>query len=262
MYEFLYKYFIEPILTFSGYNIVNTITYATILIFAIFLVYGILNKLKIKIDGKFGLSLLPWILLGSFLRVLEDYNHISYFLISPLIYITIFSITFLFLLFSLFLERKTKIPYNSYFFSFGFILAGISFTQIKIINFVGISQIIFLDLLFLILTLILGNITKTTKNLFNKLTIFSQIYDSTSTYVSVQFYSFREQHVLPNLIIPLLGGNWIFFIFIKFIIILIFVYFVNFYVKDKNFGNWLKLVVIILGVAQGTRDMISLGVFG
>jgi len=77
----------------------------------------------------------------------------------------------------------------------------------------------------------------------------------------VQFYGFREQHVLPNFIISLMGGHWVFFIFIKFLAVLIFVYFVDTNVKDKNLGNWLKLVVVILGVAQGTRDMLSLGVF-
>jgi uncharacterized membrane protein len=262
MYEFFHKYFVEPILISSGYNIVNTLAYALILIFAIFFVYKILNKLKIKIDGKFVLALLPWVLLGSILRVLEDYKHISYFLISPLIYITIFSITFSFLLFSLFLEKKTKITYHSYLFSFGFILAGIFFTQIRITNFIGIYQILSLDLFALVLILIFSNIARTTKPLFNKFTIFSQIYDSNSTFVSLQFYNFREQHVLPNFIISILGGNWIFFVFIKFIVVLLFVYLVDSYIKNKNFRNWLKLVVIILGTAQGTRDMLALGVFG
>ena len=261
MNEFFYRYFVAPVLTYSGYNIVNTLAYASILIFAIFFVYKILRKLKIEINGKFGLALVPWITLGSFLRVLEDYYHISYLLVSPLIYIVIFLAAFSCLLLSLLLEKKTEITYLSFFFSFGFILAGIAFTQIKIINFIGIFQILSLDFLFLISIFLLGNIPRITKTLYNKFTIFSQLYDSSSTFVSVQFYGFREQHVLPNFIISLMGGDWIFFIFIKFLAVLIFVYFVDTNVKDKNLGNWLKLVVVILGVAQGTRDMLSLGVF-
>lgn len=261
MDEFFYRYFVDPILNYSGYNLVNTLAYASILIFAIFFVYKILEKLKIEVNGKFGLALLPWIALGSFLRVLEDYYNISYLLVSPFIYIMIFLVTFSFLLLSLLLEKKTEITYLNFFFSFGFIFAGISFTQIKIINFIAISQILSLDLLFLIFIFALGDKARITKTLFNKFTIFSQLYDSSSTFVAVQFYGFKEQHVLPNFIISLMGGNWIFFIFIKFLAVLIFVYFVDSNVKDKNLNNWLKLVVVILGVAQGTRDMLSLGVF-
>ena len=263
MYEFFHEFFISPILNSTGYNIVNTLTYAIILIFAVFGVYKALEKLKIRIDGKFGLGLLPWILLGSVLRVLEDSGYfISYFLISPLIYITIFIIAFSFLLICLALERLTKIKYQSYFFSLGFILVGTFFTQVNIINFSGIAQVLVLDLIWLLLILKLGELKKFTQPLFNKLTIFSQVYDANSTFISLQFYSFREQHLLPNLLISLVGGNWVFFIFIKLAIVVLLIYFIEKYLESENFKNWVKLVIIVLGVAQGTRDMLSLGVFG
>ncbi len=263
MYNLFEAYFVNPILNLSGYNWVNTLTYATILIISIFLIYKLLKFLKIKIDGKFGLALLPWILLGSILRVLEDSGYlINYFLISPLIYFTLFGLTFSFLLISLGFEKQTKVKYQSYFFTFGFILAGIFFTQVNITNFIGILQVLSLDVFFLILILKLGNLKKFTRSLFNKLTIFSQVFDANATFISLQFYAFKEQHVVPNIIMSSLGGNWFFFIFIKLGVVIAIIYFVEKYLENENFKNWLKLIVIILGVAQGTRDILALGVFG
>ncbi|HIE41619.1 MAG TPA: DUF63 family protein [Candidatus Aenigmarchaeota archaeon] len=257
MYEFFHKYFVLPILNFSGYNFVNTFVYAIILIFAIYFVFKLLKILKIKIDEKFALSLLPWILLGSILRVIEDSSlDLIYFLISPIIYLTIFLIAFSFLLFSLFLEKRTKITWQIYFFSFGFILSGIFFTQIHFVNFFGATQILTLDLIIFILVFYLGSFLRLTKNLWNKFTIFSQLYDASSTFISLQFWGYREQHILPNLLLSIFG-NWSFFIF-KFLIVVLFIYVVDSNIKNKEFRNWLKLIVILLGVAQGTRDLLRL----
>ncbi len=260
MYNLFEAYFVNPILNLSGYNWVNTLTYAIVLVLAIFLVYKVLEKLNIKIDGKFGLSLLPYIFLGSTLRALRDSNYlVSPIFVSPLIYILVFLITFSLLLFSLFLEKKTKIPFQNYFFSFGFILAGIFFTQIKFLNFTAAGQILGLDLLLFILIFSLGRVTKLTKTLWNKFTIFSQLFDASSTFVSLHFWGYSEQHVLPNLVFGFFG-DWSFFL-IKLSVVLLLIYFIDSSVKNKNFSNWLKLVIIILGIAQGTRDLLRISAF-
>ena len=263
MYKFFYKYFVDPITYSTGYNIVNTLVYALILVLAILLIYRVLKKLNIKIDGRFALALLPWILFGSTLRVLEDAGYFnSYFLISPLIYLTLFAFTFSSLLISLGLERQTKVNYHSYFFTFGFILFGVFFTQITITNFLGVFQILSLDLIALVIILNLGNLKNFTRSVFNKLTIFSQVFDANATFVSLQLYAFREQHVVPNLLVSSLGGNWAIFIFIKLAMVVAFLYFVEKYLENENFKNWIKLIAIILGLAQGTRDLLALGIFG
>ncbi len=293
--EFFQTYFVNPILNISGYNWVNTFVYALILILAVFLVYKLLKFLKIKIDGKFALSLAPYILLGSVLRVLRDAGFFtSPVFVSPLLYILVFIITLFFLLFSLFLEKTlvfqrktvhhllfsegkkrplfvkqkegrgvmngTKICFQSYFFSFGFILSGIFFTQIQFINFTAAVQILGLDLLIFILVFSLGNLTKLTKSLFNKFVIFSQLFDASSTFVGVRIYHHAEQHVVPNLLFDLSGNIWSFFI-VKFIVAILLLYVIDNYIEDKNFRNWLKIVVIILGFALGTRDLFQIMCF-
>ena len=69
---FFEDYFIRPTLEHTGYNPVNTITYAVALIIALFLVYKVLMKIKIKPDRRLWIDLLPFVFLGGALRALQD----------------------------------------------------------------------------------------------------------------------------------------------------------------------------------------------
>lgn len=75
----------------EAYNIVNTLTYAAILIPAIILIYRVLARLKIRVDTRFIMMLTPFLVLGGAARALEDSQYfskpVSYAFISPLIYI-------------------------------------------------------------------------------------------------------------------------------------------------------------------------------
>ncbi|MDD5172286.1 MAG: DUF63 family protein, partial [Candidatus ainarchaeum sp.] len=71
MDNFIYEYYIRPIVEHTGYNIVNTLTYAALAIGA---VYGLLKVLKgrIKIDERFIGAVLCFVLFGSTMRVVTD----------------------------------------------------------------------------------------------------------------------------------------------------------------------------------------------
>lgn len=71
MENFIYNYFIRPILDHSGYNIVNTLVYAAIAIMAIYAIYRMI-KGRIAIDSRFITSVLCFVLLGSTMRVVTD----------------------------------------------------------------------------------------------------------------------------------------------------------------------------------------------
>lgn len=70
--DFFEKYFVNPIKYNTGYNPVNTLTYAIILGIATILVYKGLKKLKIKIDNAFFRALVPYMIFGAFTRALTD----------------------------------------------------------------------------------------------------------------------------------------------------------------------------------------------
>src|SRR3989338_7170460 len=70
--DFFYDYFIDPILSKTGYNSINTLTYAIIAIIALYAIYTLFKKYNIKLDRSFVYSILPFVLLGSTMRVVTD----------------------------------------------------------------------------------------------------------------------------------------------------------------------------------------------
>jgi Predicted membrane protein len=106
--EFLYKYYIDPIRYGEAYTLVDTLTYALILIAAVYLVYRGLRRYRIAIDDELVLATLPFVVLGGLLRVVEDTGMITsdlhFLLITPLIFFTIFAVAAI----ALFLGKLTE----------------------------------------------------------------------------------------------------------------------------------------------------------
>ena len=93
----------------EGYTLISEITYGIILVIALYAIYKFLKKLKIIIDWKFCLALMPYILFGPVTRVLEDADYFSepfvYWFISPLIYLQIAVYALGFLILGYYLEK-------------------------------------------------------------------------------------------------------------------------------------------------------------
>jgi uncharacterized membrane protein len=70
--DFIYEYFLKPILSNGWFNPVNSITYGIILVAGVYLVFRLLKKMDIHIDRYFLYAILPFILWGSSTRVLHD----------------------------------------------------------------------------------------------------------------------------------------------------------------------------------------------
>ena len=76
--DFIYKYYIDPVKYGEPYNIVETLTYAIILIIGVYLLYRWfsnstwLSEHGIKLDSSFILATLPYVVLGGVLRVIQD----------------------------------------------------------------------------------------------------------------------------------------------------------------------------------------------
>ncbi len=71
MDNFIYDYFISPIWSHEGYNIVNTLVYAAIAIAAVYCIYQILKK-RVVVDAAFIGAVLCFVLFGSTIRVVTD----------------------------------------------------------------------------------------------------------------------------------------------------------------------------------------------
>ena len=88
------------------YTPVNTIIYGVFFALAVFGIYKLLRKWNIDIDKKFAVGIVPFVVLGSVLRVLRDAGTLDYFIFaSPLIYMLIFLIALIALLISVGVEK-------------------------------------------------------------------------------------------------------------------------------------------------------------
>ena len=97
--QFINTYYLNPIQNDEGYNPVNTVTWAVLLVICLFGVFKLLNKFEVKITPRFIAAILPFVLAGSSLRVIEDspagivHPPFSYLLITPNIYFLVFAVT-------------------------------------------------------------------------------------------------------------------------------------------------------------------------
>jgi uncharacterized membrane protein len=131
--SFLYRYFWGPVeidamemdpvtqsdgfVIDQGYTLVSEITYGIILILALYGIFRIFERLDIKIDVKFILSVAPFFFLGGTLRVLEDAELYGepyvYFIISPFIYFLIGSVILVTVIYSERMGRKKELSNSS-----------------------------------------------------------------------------------------------------------------------------------------------------
>jgi len=244
-------YFLSPKKT--GYDVPKTFTYAIVLILAVFLIFKILKKVKVRIDKRLAIAISPYIIFGSSLRVLEDLGLInSYFIITPGIYLFIFLICFSVLLISLLIEKRKGIPYFKTSFTFGLILVALILPQFKVVNFRGLLLVV---ISFIPWVLLFWKILKKW-DLTNRMVSLFQMFDASTTFVAVNFFRYSEQHIFPTYLINIFGP--ISFLFAKLIVIVSILILIDRFSKDKEFNNYLKLIIGILGAATGTRDFIRL----
>lgn len=282
MYLFLQKYFIAPIVADAQaetgvsegeYNIFNTLTYGALLALSLFFIYKLLKKLALKIDKNFFIALLPFIILGSVLRVLEDMRFFSlpfaYLFISPIIYIFVGMIVIGIVVFSAFINKKFV---NSILFITGIILLAIATIPcfltywrypdaLVIIPCLSALATVCVFLIFRALSVKIP--TLKTYLSFSSLALFgAHFLDASATYAGIDFYHYGEKHPLPIAAIGIFGSAWIMYV-LKFIVVFLVIYLLD--IKYKSLLNenarWLvKICVFILGIAPGIRDMLRIGI--
>ncbi len=268
----LMDFFCKPIETFAGYNPVNTLVYAAILIaVAFFVVFPFFEKRGIKFDARFAFAVLPFVLLGSSLRVLEDLKIFprncnpldwGFYTISPGIYIAIGLLTIASLALSIFIAKKTGKKTLTIFTGIGIIFAvpPIVFvlTKFKVIN--GFLAILLLASAITALSIFAFKKMKfqLLKEKINRLALFAQMLDASATFIALQFYNCSEQHFVPAFLIENIGA-WS-FIIAKFAITIALLYYIDREIKNKNLAGFVKTIIIILGFATGTRDALTVAV--
>lgn len=274
--DFIYKYYVDPIVNGGAYTIVDTLTYAVILIISVYLVYKWLNKTGISIDKDFVLALIPYVVLGGFLRVVEDTGIIPYpyyvLLITPLIFFTIFFYAVIVLVTSRYLEKKNIIENYHRGFATGGIIAcaisliplvwyGMTYTQINLLvmfEILGIACISSLAVWSFVRYALKWDYVE---DILYKLLIFGHMLDASATSFGIDLHemAYVEQHVVGSALIEATGTAFSMF-GLKLIVVIPAIYILQIYRQEGNreLFHLIILAMIMVGLAPGIRDMVRM----
>jgi len=90
----------------------------------------------------------------------------------------------------------------------------------------------------------------------NATIIIAHLLDASSTFAALTYFGYYEQHVLPNFLINIFGP-WI-MIPLKIVVVWIVLYYIDKESNDKFFNNFLKIIILILGLSLGIRDCLTI----
>ncbi len=274
--EFIYKYYIDPIRYGQPYTIVDTLTYALILIISVYLVYRWLKRSDIAIDTELVLATIPYVVLGGLLRVVQDTGMITsdlqFLLITPLIFFTLFFYAIVFLFAGKLLERRGLISRYSRFYGGAGIVSSVA--AAAVLTYFGLTEtVVALDVLVIILGMasitslglwvFLRYVLKWTyvSDILYKLLIFGHMLDASATSYGIDLHPLHyvEQHVVGSNLIDLTGTAFSMFL-LKIAVIIPAIYILELYRKEGNPDLWhlIVLAMIVVGMAPGIRDMVRM----
>ncbi|MBS3067735.1 DUF63 family protein [Candidatus Micrarchaeota archaeon] len=272
--NFIEDYFIHPLVSQTGYNPVNTAVYAIIAIIALYFIWDIFKRKKIVIDKKFVYAVLPFILLGSTMRVVTDSidnnkfkaitpiheaiinSHIydyGYLTVTPGVYLVTAAILFI-SMGVLHLIKKSQ-----YLGHVGLILWLFHFLLL-----VPFMQYIMDAIPILILALIPTIIAwKYLKNEIYALIVAGHALDGAATFYVIDVFGpkigklYFEQHVVGGFIGAVFGTFFAFYL-VKLAISFGVAHLLKKEKEDENFKNFIALAIMIMGFAPGIRDVLRM----
>jgi uncharacterized membrane protein len=275
--DFIYKYYIDPIVYGQPYNIVDTLTYALVLILALYLIYRWLAHTKIvQVDTRFVLATLPYVVLGGLLRVVEDTGMISppwqYLLITPLIYFVLFFFTIIALVVSAHAAKAGLVrDYARWYAAIGvaacIAIAGLlvwfglqnGMISIPVLATILGMGIVATFLVYAAMRYLLGW-TYAADPLYLAL-IFGQMLDASATSYGIDLHEidYMEVHVVGSNLIELTGTAFVMFP-LKLAVLFPGIWILQRYRDEGPAILWhlIILAMITVGLAPGIRDMVRM----
>jgi len=267
----LYDFFGSRIAGHGLYSPVEYLVYGAIMLALLFfIIFPLLDRRGVKFSEKFALALLPYVLLGSALRVLEDMSFLprswnpleaGYYFVTPGIYLFIAIVAIAALLVSLFASKKFNVSFYKIFAAIGLVPA-IPLLFFEMLNFrawLGVLEVLLFA--FATVALLVFAFKKLKKQILesglNRLGVASQALDGFATLVATQFFFCGEQHPLSGFLLDFFPLS---FVIAKLGLVLLILYYVDREIKNENLRGFIKLVIIVLGFATGLRDLLTLGV--
>ncbi|NAS88777.1 hypothetical protein C4E24_03430 [ANME-1 cluster archaeon AG-394-G21] len=268
--EFLYTYYIHPITYDTGYNPVNTITWALMLGLIIFVLLKILKKLGIVIDKRFIAAVSPYIFVAASLRVMEDADlfspPISYMLITPLIYFLIFFCCVAILVILRVLSGPNRI--NDYVMVFG--LIGVLWFIANMILLLRNDVIVNLWVLFavigisgmimLVIYIIGAKLhAKFLTESLNVSVLAAHLLDASSSYIGIDFLGYHGKHVIEGMIVQYTGSAaGMFLLKLGILMPVLYLLDICFDEREIELKNLVLLALIVIGLAPAVRNTLRM----
>jgi uncharacterized membrane protein len=267
--NFINEYYINPIIYDTGYNPINTITWAIILGLSLFGVVKLLDKLDVTVDEVFIFAVSPYIFVGGSLRVVEDAGIVvaplKYLLITPLIYFFIFFVCVAMLVLSVGLQRAVRINYY-----WPFAMGGVAWSALNVWLLYQTAPAFNAGILALILSvgvalsLVVYAIARLLnfallKDHVNAFVLDGQLLDATATSFGLTFLPYAEKHVLPNFLIEATGTAFVMYP-LKLVVTIPVLFIIDQYLKteSKNLVGLVKLAILTVGLAPAIRDTLRM----
>ncbi|MFN3383767.1 MAG: DUF63 family protein [Archaeoglobaceae archaeon] len=256
IWGFIKKYYIDSLVYKEGYNVVNTITFAIILLVAVYLLYRFLEK-RFTIDKRFVFSTIPYIIFGSSVRVIEDAGFLdppaSYVFMSPFIFFLIFLLAFPTLLIARkFAREKYYIPYSALGLIAMLIPIALLF-NLRVVNPLvlpyGLAMAVAVSATFYLAL-------QKTRNSLSFAVMFSHMLDGFVTFIGIEYHGYVEIHVLPSIIVDTFGA--IALPLVKFVVIAGILYFIDTSNEKEDLKNFIKLALLVFGLAPALRNGIRI----
>lgn len=280
--NFFQEYFIKPIIQRTGYNPVSTLTYGILLVIGAYLLFKFLKRLGYKINFRFFKASVPFILLVSVWRSLTDAGVYPYGFLTttPGLYLPVILLFFPLII----LSQKIKIK-GRYEFLYSGISTALLITQLIIfitlapnqLNIEAAWKVIYFTIIAaspFIFFYVIGNtirkspvikslkkklrvIIKPLSNKLNSLMFIAHMFDATVTHVSLEFYNYFEQHVVPRLVFDLAGTSASFYAW-KILVLGVVIYLLDKEKSNEELIKFIKMIFITYGLATGVRGFLRL----
>ncbi len=255
---FLEDYFINPVLHGTGYNPVNTLVYAVLLVASLPLVARLMKRLGMRADERTWASLLPFVVLGGLLRAMQDHGMFSFLggaeyalFVTPGIYLTVFLLA----LASILLEKKVGIPTAwEGIFLLAFFGSWYAFVIRRITPLawvLGVAVLAFIPAYF-----VLSRYSWRTLPRVSSMPVLAHVLDASASWTAISVVGgYFEQHVLPSALFS--PGTFWMFIPLKLVVAALAVLLVDKY--SDGYDAWvLKFALLVLGLGPGVRDTLTM----
>jgi uncharacterized membrane protein len=237
VYGFVFQYFINPIQSGTGYNVVNTPVLALLFLFMVDSFQKGIKRLFISMDG-FLAAFVPYVVLGGVMRALTDAGVYpqEFVFVTPGIYLLMLSLALI--------DAYFKLPLGWFLLAANLSAVVFKTDAVLLVAFFAVPATVIGALLFRALGVRM--------NYLVLLALFAHMLDASSTFIAVDFFNYGEQHVLANVFMDLAHTAAVMFPLKLVALAVIFYFFED--IKDPDTKAYLYWVVAALGIGPGIRN--------